>query len=478
MKTLRTDSQREEALTNLPGLDETYNCMLNQLKGKNDDYDYKVTRKLLTWLLCQARPLTLHELNVVVALEPDDVIFHEKRKLDDPHELVEICGSFVTLNLEENLVELSHSSVRKFLTTKTLGSDDTPNAHYIDERSANAFVLRSCLTYLTFPSLLSHSSDIGTMFSIHPLLHYAIYRWPVHARNAEASIDTHSDDYNCTHLLYSFMGNSCFQEWAEMWQHIYDQDPSNPFRSSNILGRVRGEELGVTSRTGLSFAAQFELFSVLELLLLECASTARSPGMVEINRALTKAVLYGSEKMVGILLDVGGDPNCLDEDWGLLHESVWRGDARIVYDLLINGADVSMRDRRGRTPLDLAKEEIAEGSYRGNNYLPTAQSIVTWLSDLDMGKPLNTDMKKRLLGVNQPYTHYSEQNLEDMPENADQILKGEILDSTGRKRIAVSEGTTTAVFKKEGSAENPTVLVLLIITIAVIVILEAFGSRT
>jgi hypothetical protein len=163
-------------------------------------------------------------------------------------------------------------------------------------------------------------------------------------------------------------------------------------------------------------------------------------------------------------------------DWGLLHESVWRGDDEIVQDLLSYGADVRKRDRFRRTPYDLAMDEMRAESHRFRNSdgsMARAQSILRLLLARAEGK--NIDMKKKVLGINHSD---SEKNLKEIYKTGHEILKGDKVDSIGRKRIGVSEGTTTAVFKQEASAENRGGLVVLIIAVGVIIFLEMFGSKT
>src|ERR1700734_848799 len=111
IQNLRCDFDRREAIMSLPpGLPETYRQIMQRIGGFPDDL--KFARRALMWLAFCKRPLTLRELVIAIAIDPEDDEFDDSRILDHDEQILEICGPLIKLETRTNIVELSHFSVR------------------------------------------------------------------------------------------------------------------------------------------------------------------------------------------------------------------------------------------------------------------------------------------------------------------------------------------------------------------------------
>jgi len=97
MVTLReccTAHQMKQALKSLPEtLDQTYDHILQKIPGKDMDY----AKAALIWLACSERLLSLEELAEAIIAQPSVKTIDPEDRLSDPMEVMDICGSLVSL---------------------------------------------------------------------------------------------------------------------------------------------------------------------------------------------------------------------------------------------------------------------------------------------------------------------------------------------------------------------------------------------
>jgi hypothetical protein len=81
--------------------------------------------------------------------------------------------------------------------------------------------------------------------------------------------------------------------------------------------------------------------------------------------ALGRSLMYAGGRLVEILLvEYGANPNLQDNDGETaLMQAAWLGDIDVVEFFLAHGADPNVRNKRGQTASDLAREHIQEGHF-------------------------------------------------------------------------------------------------------------------
>lgn len=207
-----------DALNNLPpGLFGTYKRILDSISEAPSRR--KIVRRVLTWLVFCKRPLTLTELAIGIAIDPEDKYFDETKKLPRKERILELCGSLVNHDSENDTVELAHISVRQFLMSETT-PDASKNEYYICPIASNGEIMRSCLLIFTFSGdyeRLDYYHDGNRMPSYTEnhryLLNYAVKKWPDHAKEVE----NHTKYY---HLIASFFGDPSNRESFVIWARL------------------------------------------------------------------------------------------------------------------------------------------------------------------------------------------------------------------------------------------------------------------
>lgn len=195
-----TASKREfdDLLTSFPnGLDDLYKKILSSSP------DIKRAKKILHVVVAAARPLTLDEMNVSLAIEP-----HHKSVRDLDQDLLppagtenilkEICGLFI--RVRDSRIYLVHKTAKEFLTRdpKTNHGSPSPGTwkQALDPVESNRIVLNNCFHYLFFADFETNplpicttcpelKSAAGTYVSEYKFLRYAAENWIGHFRKAQ-----------------------------------------------------------------------------------------------------------------------------------------------------------------------------------------------------------------------------------------------------------------------------------------------------
>ena len=299
MSTKTTLRKLRTALETLPeGLDKTYAEAMNRIKGQHPDQS-ALAVKVLEWITCAVRPLTLFEMQHALAVEPGDASFDDDNVPGDDL-LVTICSGLVTYHQESNVLGLVHYSLQQYFEREL----ERPEVH--------AEILEICLTYLSFTEFedmeLCNDFDFSGRLILRPFLPYAIINWVEHAMRAESLTKT---------LLMDFLLQDTSRD-----RLLYLTDRIDPIY-----------------RLHSSYKASWGLIRQLP------------PG----SSALQVGSLYGLEQIVGQLLDQGHDTECdFGGDGTALHCATACGHYGVVSLLLKSGADITREDLYSRAPLEVA----------------------------------------------------------------------------------------------------------------------------
>ncbi|KAI4257311.1 MAG: hypothetical protein L6R42_005750, partial [Xanthoria sp. 1 TBL-2021] len=204
-----TEDDIRRSLTDLPqGMENLYSRMLAKVQNQSPRLR-AMAERILTWVACAWRPLSISEL--AVALQPDFTGFI---RLEET--VVEICGHFVSVH--NSRVLIIHMTARDFLLKK--GIERSP---FINSREAHTHIAETCLRYLSsdewrrvfkhFQRPLDISKDRKQNKLLlaeegHPFLGYATCYWAFHLSKAHLSSQGLGD------TLQEFLNGYCLS-WIE-----------------------------------------------------------------------------------------------------------------------------------------------------------------------------------------------------------------------------------------------------------------------
>ncbi|KAI9789088.1 MAG: hypothetical protein M1816_006338 [Peltula sp. TS41687] len=136
------DDDIRKALKVLPrDLGETYKRVLSRVAERGKA---RIVEKIYRWVAAARRPLCLQELREAISVEPCQKSFRTDRLVNDIDQMIPWCGSLVTLDEEDDLVQFAHHTVKEFLLSHMLED------FHIELSEADYEVGEVCVTYLNF----------------------------------------------------------------------------------------------------------------------------------------------------------------------------------------------------------------------------------------------------------------------------------------------------------------------------------------
>ena len=178
-------------LNELPeSLDETYEQILKGINKAHKDNAHR----LLHCLTVAVRPLQVEELAELLAFDFQALTdggmptLKEDWRWDDEEEAVlSTCSSLITVisRADSRVVQLSHLSVKEFLTSSRLARSPhgEVSRFHIDLEPAHTIMAQACLATLLRQDEHTRNSDA----KVSPLVNYAAQHWMDHAKFEEVS---------------------------------------------------------------------------------------------------------------------------------------------------------------------------------------------------------------------------------------------------------------------------------------------------
>ncbi|KAL8736836.1 MAG: hypothetical protein Q9181_002279 [Wetmoreana brouardii] len=166
-----TEAGIEQALRELPPeLEPLYQRIEKTLANTLRSGDRELSKRIMTWIICAQRALTLEELSE--ALKPNHDV------LDLRVTVRQVCGDFVVVD-NKGRVGMVHQTAREYLT-KTSGLDFS-----IWPRIGHQDLFTRCISFLSSPRRRIRIERPLTQ----PFVHYAATSWPYHLGLSAASVD-------------------------------------------------------------------------------------------------------------------------------------------------------------------------------------------------------------------------------------------------------------------------------------------------
>lgn len=154
-----------------------------------------------------------------------------------------------------------------------------------------------------------------------------------------------------------------------------DREGNTPLHLASMLGRAALVYLFLAEKTTDSSTLNYQSQSALDVsrnseifqqLQLDRAMFTESK-VQEVHRYVARGDYNRLERLLGdtkvqVVLDINGgelasESNTVDSGGSLLHEAARRRDLKLIQMLLLNGADPFRRDRKGKLPQDVTKDD-------------------------------------------------------------------------------------------------------------------------
>ncbi|KAJ7270941.1 ankyrin repeat-containing domain protein [Mycena rebaudengoi] len=381
-----------DALQNLPeDLEHTYNEAMDRINAQNKD-DREIARRTLIWVAYAKRPLTVFELQVALAIEPDSKVLDADGLLDIGI-IISVCVGLVIVDASEwfgfipgrRIVRLVHLTIQNYL-------DRIQPTRFPE---AQTEITRQCLTYLSYndvPKSNYQQDGLLSYASSYCLLHAAgepelvlqdsiiKFLGDAHRWQALRAQRRNADGLLALHPGYDGPSQWRHEPWppvpSKLWvaalfglQEVarYLFESAEPIREEekegslivashwNCLGVARllikhRTNVDANEGSALQAATKKEHVAVIQLLL-EHGANVNLQGGHDIT-ALQTASWLGNTVAVQLLLDYGANVAARGEH--ALQAASFRGHVAVVQLLLGHGADVNLQGEGDTTALLVA----------------------------------------------------------------------------------------------------------------------------
>lgn len=325
----------------------------------------------------------LEELAEVVAIDANESpYFDTERRLLDPHDILTMCGSLVTIgndfsessqeldigvtnsNIDDRSittdVRLAHFSVQEYLLGERICLGPA-RSYSIRETKSNEAIAEHCLAYILHANL--HSKTLSQTLEEFPLVRYVVRFWTNHARMAK--YDASSIISQLSMDLFSLADGAAFISCIG----LIDRDDTSPESNKTFIlaaEETQFNDIGLADFAGMDlregsknvilplyYASLMGLPVSVELLIGRGANVNARGGLC--GNALQAASYHGSEDIVRILLNNNVDVNALGGVYlHALQAASVAGHERIVNMLLDKGADINVQGGEHGTALQAA----------------------------------------------------------------------------------------------------------------------------
>ena len=286
----------------------------------------------------------MNEVAEIVAVDPEShPVLDENEVLEDPLDVLEICGSLLTDSSQDDVeieyergyktretektrvITLAHYSVKEYLTSARI-RDGPSKAYSLQEHNSNVIIANSCVGYLL--QFEDAESFCRETVETYKLARYSAEFWTHHARSY------HSEEESTQKLVMKLFSNGggAFLNWIR----IYDLDRP---RDRLQIGKQAAEV-----ESPLYYASLAGLTESVRRLLHHRVANVNAQGAGRCN-ALQVALAHGHEAVAKLLLTAGADINAPGGEYGnALQAASTHGHERVVKLLLAVIADFNTQD--------------------------------------------------------------------------------------------------------------------------------------
>jgi ankyrin repeat protein len=359
---LRSDKAIKRSLTELPpGLNDVYDRILEKISRA----DKGLAMRVFHWLACAYRPLLIHEMVEGLGIEWGSTCLDPDALLNNPEDLIEICGSLVEINRDTGTISLAHFTVKEYLTSHLRNGKHAD--YFVDVMRANFRLAKLCVTYLSFEAFRDGPCDTKQEYvqrcKTNSLFRYAAKFWPKHARDHE-----NTEDRSFLSVMEYFFLDSKLHGNFQSWMQAHEEAAIGCEFDTYLYC-----DWGIENR--LIYAARLGLYSTVQLLLSKgydpsavckpkTSNTMSSLHRGHCGNPLNAACESGNVKIMELLLSKGVDINAMAGSRGLalnaaVYSDVQRNDFTSLRYLLQHGANPNLKFGQENFPLYAAALETS-----------------------------------------------------------------------------------------------------------------------
>ena len=161
---------------------DLYQVIMDGIRQSQDDTE-QLAQRVLSWIYHAKRSLKMEELREAIAVDEGDLGLDED-DLMSAEDIIEICGSLVTYDVESGAVAFSHAKVEDFLTTRC--------ADFILSKLDMANI---CLDYLSLDVFENPAQDelFADRLKKHPFAVYANQYFGMYIKETNAEDDPRTE---------------------------------------------------------------------------------------------------------------------------------------------------------------------------------------------------------------------------------------------------------------------------------------------
>ena len=353
-----------ETLKSLPPtLDATYDRILASIPDETSDIAFAA----LMLLTHSARPVTLQEVAEAMVVDRQRGTFDpDEDRLTSCREVLEICGSLVTVAIQENgglgertpwlaeknsieqghhwpkvghleIVQFAHFTVKEYMVLERCSGNTNLERFSSSASQAHRSIAELSLVYLLTFSRGQRLNQID--FVAYPFLAYAARYWPEHwSRQLGGRKDQETVNSLIRRLFDTEQEPNIYMNFLNICRPdaLLDSDHKARFAFRN-----RREKSLDALPQPLYYAAQLGHPELCEWLIVEKGCNVNSRRGI-FGQAIQLAARFGHAKVVTLLLDHGAEVNTPAGEYGYpLQAAAFGGHIETVRILLERGADVN-----------------------------------------------------------------------------------------------------------------------------------------
>ena len=306
----------KRALESLPStLNQLYDEAFRRIDDQNED-DKRYANRALRWVAYAYRPLTIHELEQALIIEPEGQCLD----LDATIGLalvIQACAGLLVVDLETQQVRLVHYTAQDYFDALSV-------SRY---RDAHTSLARDCITYLNYDEI-QHDDEATIGEERYYFLEYALEFWAKHCKAAGYKADLEA-------RIFDFLIAK-----PRIW--CPDRNLTQPPPTSEYLEATQG----------ITVAACYGFCDLLRRLLQENQHDIDEQTFGGFS-ALHLAAGQDEVASIDLLLEYGADIDCLadyNSSETPLMMAIQSGSIRAASLLVERGADVMIGNNYGDNP--------------------------------------------------------------------------------------------------------------------------------